>query len=353
MSGMDGSSSARRLQVVSGATGLLGSHIVEQLGQRGERVRALARPSSDTRFLESLGVEIHRGDLADADYAKEAVRGADAVFHCAAKVGDWGQWGEFQRSCLDVTSLFAREAREAGVRRFVHISSTSAYGHPTDVRRAISEDFELGVGIWWPWDYYTWSKVECERLLWRLVEEESFPLTVIRPSWLYGERDRTTVARLVTRIERGGIPVLGRGDNRLSAIYAGDVAAAAILAAFDPGSAGEAYNVTDQGEITQREFFDLFAQACGSPKRGITSTLWHPYSLAFGAGFVLEAISKLARRAEPPVLTRYAAWLMGRSISYSTEKIRTRLGWRPSADYRTTIGRAVAWYQETRGSSPG
>src|SRR5262249_11017706 len=151
--------------------------------------------------------------------------------HCAAKVGDWGNWSEFQSSCMRATEALARGALRSGVRRFLHISSTSAYGHPRDPSRPIDETHPLGVGIWFPWDYYTQSKVDCERLLWRLHETEGLPLTIIRPSWLYGERDRTTVARLVRKIEAGGIPVFGRGDNPLSAIYAGDVAAAAILAA--------------------------------------------------------------------------------------------------------------------------
>jgi nucleoside-diphosphate-sugar epimerase len=339
------SCSAPRLHLVTGATGLLGSHIAERLIARGDRVRALVRPSSDVSYLQGLGAELLRGDLTSADDCRSAVCGVDAVYHSAAKVGDWGRWAEFQTSCLRATETLAQAALREGVRRFVHISSTSAYGHPPDRGRPIDESHPLGVGTWWPWDYYTRSKVESERILWQLAADRRLPLTVIRPSWLYGERDRTTVARLVRKIERGGIPVLGRGDNPLSAIYAGDVAAAAILAADDPGSAGEAYNVTDQGPITQREFFEHFARACGSPRRSWTTRLWHPYGAAFLAGLILETHGRLTGRRDPPLLSRYAAWLMGRRISYSTAKIRERLGWAPPADYGTTIRRAVDWYR--------
>ena len=129
----------------------------------------------------------------------------------------------------------------------------------------MEETAPLGQNLWLAWDYYTRSKVECERILWSMAERDGLPLTVIRPSWLYGERDRTTVQRLVTRLRRGGIPRIGRGDNPLSAIYAGEVADATILAADDPGSVGEAYNVTDQGPITQRDYLALWAELAGAP----------------------------------------------------------------------------------------
>jgi 2-alkyl-3-oxoalkanoate reductase len=328
------------LAVVTGATGLLGSHIAERLVARGDQVRALVRPTSDTAFLESLGVELVRGDLADPASCAAAMRGAAVVYHSAAKVGDWGTWRDFQVGCIDATGNLAAAAIEAGVGRFVHISSTSAYGHPLDRGVPIDETAPLGQDLWWVWDYYTRSKVESERLLWRMAEARGLRLTVIRPSWLYGERDRTTVARLVSRLRSGGIPLIGRGDNPLSAIYAGEVAEAALRAAGDPGSVGEAYNITDQGRITPREFLNLFAAACGAPPvRG-----HQPYALVYGAAFALEALGRLTGQSRPPLITRYATWLMGRAVSYSSEKARTRLGWRSVLTYRESIERAVRWY---------
>src|SRR5438445_10564754 len=81
-----------KLNVLTGATGLLGSHIAEQLVERGERVRALVRSTSDTSFLRALGVELVEGDLGQPDTLPRAVAGADVVYHCAARVGDWGAW---------------------------------------------------------------------------------------------------------------------------------------------------------------------------------------------------------------------------------------------------------------------
>lgn len=328
------------LPLVTGATGLLGSHIAERLVARGDRVRALVRPTSDTRFLRGLGVDLVEGDLTDLDSCRRAMRGVSVVYHSAAKVGDWGAWPEFQTGCLDATETLARAAAEAGVERFVHISSTSAYGHPTEGGPPVDETAPLGQHLWPIWDYYTRSKVDCERILWRMSEGDGLRLSVIRPSWLYGERDRTTTARIVKRIRAGKVPLIGRGDNPLSAIYAGNVADAAILAADDPGSVNEAYNVTSMGPITQREWLNLFADACGAPR----PSRHVPYGVTFGVATGIEAVCRLMGRKRPPVITRYATWLMGRDLAYSTAKAETKLGWRPAVGYRESIERTVRWY---------
>jgi len=326
--------------LVTGATGLLGSHIAERLATRGDRVRALVRPGSDTSFLRTLDVELVVGNLADPGAVALAVRGVEEIYHCAAKVGDWGRWREFRVDCLEATDRLARAAIDARVGRFLHVSSTSAYGHPAEGGPPVAETALLGQRLWPLWDYYTRSKVVCERILWSLYVEKGLPLTVIRPSWLYGERDRTTLKRLVGRLRAGKMPLIGPGDNPLSAIYAGNVADAAILAARDPASVGEAYNITDQGRMTQREFLELFARAADAPapRRHV------PYPITFAVGFLLEAHGRLSGRARPPLITRYATWLMGRSLSYSTEKARTRLGWTPALGNRESIDRSVRWF---------
>lgn len=328
------------VHLVTGATGLLGSHIVERLVARGDSVRALVRPTSDTRFLRSLGVDLAEGDLTDPESCRRAMEGVSVVYHSAAKVGDWGAWREFQTGCLDATETLARVAAGAGAERFVHISSTSAYGHPKEGGPPVDESAPLGQNLWPFWDYYTVSKVECERILWRMAGHDGLRLSVIRPSWLYGERDRTTTARVVRRIRAGKVPLIGRGDNPLSAIYAGNVADAAVLAADDPGSVGEAYNVTSMGPITQREWFDLFADACGAPR----PSRHVPYGVTFAVATAVEAVCRLARRRRPPVITRYATWLMGRDLAYSTAKAETKLGWRPAVGYPESIERTVRWY---------
>jgi nucleoside-diphosphate-sugar epimerase len=323
---------------------MLGSHVAERLVAGGRRVRALVRSTSDTRFLRSLGVEVVEGDLTDPIACARATQGVQVVYHTAAKVGDWGPWREFQAGCIDATRNLAEAAVAAGVGRFLHVSSTSAYGHPEEGGPPIDESAPMGQNVW-VWDSYTRSKVESEQILWGLAERRGLPLTVIRPSWLYGERDRITTGRLLDRLRERKVPLIGRADNPLSAVYAGIVADAALLAAHHPSAVGQAYNITSQGPITQREFITLFARACGAhvPRRHV------PYRLAYAVSFLFEAHGRLTRRVRPPLVTRYATWLMGRYLEYSTEKARAELGWRPALTYPESIERTVRWFLDREG----
>src|ERR1019366_9443292 len=92
-----------KLNLITGATGQLGSHIAEQLRAAGESVRVLVRPGRDLRFLVQQGVEIIEGDLRDADVVKRAAEGATIVYHCAAKVSDWGPWHDFEEEAVTST----------------------------------------------------------------------------------------------------------------------------------------------------------------------------------------------------------------------------------------------------------
>jgi nucleoside-diphosphate-sugar epimerase len=337
---MSSNASSSRV-LVTGATGLLGSHITEKLVREGYPVRVLVRPGSRTEFLDRLGVEIQQGDLNDPAACDRAVAGASWVFHCAAKVGDWGSWKEFQIGCIDATKTLAEASSRARLERFVHISSTSAYGHPEDHQAPIDETAPLGQNLWFL-DHYTRSKVECEQLLWQMARSGRLRLTVIRPSWLYGERDRTTIPRLIQEFRWRRVSIVGKGDNPLSAVYAGVVADAALLAARDPGSVGEAYNITSHCRITQREFLDMLADAIG-----VSRVTWHyPFWYAFYGGFSLEIRDRVRMARKPPRVTRYGAWLLGRYLEYSTQKARRKLGWAPALTYQESIERTIRWFLE-------
>lgn len=324
--------------LVTGASGLLGSHLVEQWHQAGASVRVILRSQKPTPFLDSMGVEKQYGDLTDPIACRFACEGVHYVCHAAAKVGDWGRWDEFQHDTIEATRQISEAAQHAGVERFIQISSTSAYGHPDDTYAPVGEDHPLGQNIWRN-DPYTLAKVECERHLWKLARS-GLRLSVLRPSWLYGPRDRITLARMVGKLRSGGFRLIGPGDNRISAVDASEVARAALLAATTPAALGQAYNITDLGELSQREFFGHMATAAGvSPDFKSVN-----YSLAWNASKLMEAWGRLAHPHRPPYITRYAAWLMGRRLWYDNTKIRTQLGWSPLVDYPSSVHRAVTWY---------
>ncbi|MCK4342799.1 MAG: NAD-dependent epimerase/dehydratase family protein [Phycisphaerae bacterium] len=332
------------MNLVTGATGLLGSHIVEQLRKRDLPVRALVRPLSDRTWLETQNVEFVEGDITDPASLAAACAGVEVVYHSAAKVGDWGPWEDFQRITIDGTRHMIDAAVAAGVRRFVHISSISAYGYHTKPIK-VDESFELGYKLY-KWAYYSKSKVAAEEIVWQAFKAGKIELTVIRPAWIYGERDRTTIARLYRMVKNGQAKILGKGDNRLNVVYAGNIAEAALTAAGRADCNGEAFNCSNDGAITQQEYFDLLAKAIGGPP--VTKHV--AYKIAYFAGFVLECLGHLFKWRNPPFITRYAVWLMGRRSYFSAQKARRLLGWQPTITYEEGVPRTVRWYREQGGA---
>lgn len=328
----------RAMNLVTGATGLLGSHIVEQLHRRGQSVRALVRPASNRSWLLTQDVELAEGDVTDPASLERACRDCDVVYHAAAKVGDWGPWKEFQRVTIDGTRNVVNAAVAAGVRRLVHISSISVFGYYTK-DETIDETYPIGHKLY-RWAYYSRSKLEAERVAREAHRGGRIAVTVIRPAWIYGERDRATIGRLVAMIRSGKAKILGKGDNRLNVVYAGNVAEAAVAAAALPAAAGDVYNCSNDGAITQQEYFDLLAGALGAPpvKRRV------PYRLAYFAGFVLECLGHLLKTKNPPFVTRYAVWLMGRRSYFSADKARRLLNWQTTTTYDVGVPRTIQWY---------
>ncbi len=327
------------IDLVTGGTGLLGSHIVEQLRRGQGRVRALVRQGSDTSWLRAQNVELVEGDVTDASSLVSACRGIRNVYHAAARVGDWGPWREFVAISIDGTRHLVNAATRAGVARFLHISSISSYGHVDGAGKVLDETSPLGQNLA-RWSYYSRAKVAAEEIVWDAHRAGGIQVTVIRPSWLYGPRDRATLRRMIGAIRAGKTKLIGDGTNRLNLVHAGNVAEAAILAAESEKAIGEAYNCSHDGVITQAEYVNAVAAAIGEgPMRRSV-----PYGVVKSAAFAFEVFGHLFGRKKPPLVTRYSAWLMGRRCFFECEKIKRDLGWSSSITYDEGIPAAVEWY---------
>lgn len=331
-----------RLHVVTGATGLLGSHVAEQLRQRGERVRAITRGSSNTEFLRSLGVELVEADLEQAGSLLRAVDGADIVYHCAARVGDWGTWPLFQRAVIEATGNLLVACQTAGIGRFLHVSSINVYGHLPPRQGRIAEDEPLGQNLWM-WDYYCRAKIAAEGL----VQAYPQPWTIVRPSWMYGARDRTSLPRVVTAIRRGRARIVGDGNNRLNIVYTPDVADGVLRAASEPKAVRRAYNLSSEGDVTQREFLNVLTRELGLPRVNRRVS----YFQAFAFGLIVEALGRALRWDRPPPITRYAVALIGRTTSFSIERAKTELGWSPRTHPFEGLRATLEWFKPYLGRS--
>ena len=326
------------MNLITGATGLLGSHIAEKLVAAGAPVRALVRTTSDTRFLESLGVELVRGDITDRSTLDAACDGATTVYHAAARVGDWGPWKDFVSHTIDGTRNILDASIKANIGRFLYVSSISAYGHRNERGLVIDETHPLGVKLH-KWSYYSRAKGTAEKMALEAHARGDIPVTVVKPSWLYGERDNASLPRIIRNIRKGMAKLPGGGGNLLNLTYAGNEAEGCILAATKDCAIGENYNLSSDGDITLSEYFNKVAACLG--EKPVTKTV--PYGVAYTAAYVMEVCGHLFRRKSPPWITRYSLWMLARHTFFSPEKARRELGWQPTVGYDEGIERSVKW----------
>jgi len=316
---------------ITGATGLVGSHVAEEAVRRGYRVRALVRGSSDTRWLDAWGVEKVAGDLEDESAIRKGVAGADWVFNCAAKVGDWGSLEDFRRLNVGALRILLEAATAAKVGRFVHVSSLGVY----EGRDHFGTD-ETTPTAAQALDGYTRSKVEAEELALGYVRDRGLPLTVVRPGFIYGERDRTVLPKLLHSLRTGRFAYFGSGQQALNCIYVKNLVHALFLAAESPSSVGEVFNVTDGARVSKEQFIGRVAELAGlkRPRRRIP--LWLARLLAT----LLERRAIRKGSTTPPLVNKARYKFLGLNLDYSIEKARRVLGYNPP--FTTDQGLAAA-----------
>lgn len=328
---------------ITGATGLVGGHAAEEALRRGHRVRALVRPTSDTRWIDQWGIECIVGDLEDADALHAGAAGADWIFNCAAKVGDWGSLEEFRRLNVVALRLLLDAARDAKIERLVHVSSLGVYegrdhyGTDETVPPAANS-----------LDAYTRSKTEAEALVLEDYRTRGLPAAVVRPGFIYGERDRTVMPKLLTNLRRGTFAFFGSGDQRLNCIYVGNLVHAIFLAAENPASVGEVFNLTDGEPVTKKQFVGQVARLAGLP----VPTRHIPLPVARVLATTVEGAAKLLRAKKPPLINKARYKFLGLHLDYSIEKARRVLGYQPPFAFSEGIARAMAEHRPSGSPQP-
>ena len=312
--------------LVTGASGLVGSHVVEGLRAAGEEVR------------------IFEGDVADAGAWRRQSQGITRIFHGAAKVAQSIPWSEYERINVGGTRLAVETATSTGA-HLVHMSSASVYGRTAVFaagRGAVAEDFPLQPIP--EHDFYARSK----RMAEGLVRASGLPAIAIRSNVIFGERDRLFTPRVIRAVKMGFFPLIGSGKNHLSCVYVGNVASGIVAALGHRPSAFRVYNVTADAPpaLTQREFISAFGEALG------VRLIKFP-APAFLASFGAQLWARWLRFRDP---RRYAG-LGGAAISfitgenpYTDARVQQELKWKPPFDTRTAIRRAVGGFeQQARG----
>jgi nucleoside-diphosphate-sugar epimerase len=243
------------ISLVTGAAGFMGSHMVEYLVQKGIRVRATSRPRKDTSFFDRLGAEYVGADLTKPESLPALFQGeVDRVFHLGAICNFSTPYDKLHPTNVAGVKSLSHLALEKGVKRFVHVTSTSVYGRYRG--RPFDEEDPRE-----PCNDYGQSKKNGEDVIFERVKE-GLPAVIARPCVVYGPRCNDGAGKVFSRPSSiGAIP--GNGRQRLSNIRAEDTAAALLHLSLLDEARGEAYNLAEDTNPTLEEALVLAAKTYG------------------------------------------------------------------------------------------
>ena len=320
--------------LVTGATGLVGSQVIQRALKLGQPVTALVRSVEQAGFLQEQGVELIEGDLTRPETLHTKLSSVTQVVHTAAKVGDWGRVDEYrQTNVTGLMNLIAALQEQCELKRLIHISSLGVYAardhHGTD-----ETEPPHASGI----DGYTLSKIEAEQLL----QQQSIPYTILRPGFIYGPRDRTVLPRILERLQSGQFAYLGSPEKLMNNTYVKHLVDAIFLALNQEQAIGQIYNITDVTLVSKREFISTIAEQAGykSPEKVV------PLPVARHLAKLLEGLWRLLGKKQAPILSQARIKFLGLNLDYSTLKAQQELGYAPQTSYREAMAETIDWFRE-------
>lgn len=245
--------------LVTGATGFIGGRLVQRLSSASDvRLRALVRDPDKARSWTAGAVELIQGDITDRHSLDAALKDCDVVFHCAALMHDATTDAQgFHRVNVEGTRNMLEAALQAGVRRFVHLSSIAVYG--TNPRQGADETDEYQFGR----EGYANSKIESEQIALAYHRQRGLPVVVLRPANVYGPRSSFWTVWMITMIQAGRLSLIDDGQGMANPVYIDNLVDAMQLAAHHTGAVGEVFVVSDGTQVTWKEFLGYYARMVG------------------------------------------------------------------------------------------
>jgi nucleoside-diphosphate-sugar epimerase len=302
---------------VTGASGFVGGAATRDLVKQGHTVYAMSRSEKSDQLIRGLGAETVRCDLKSvtADNMAEA----DVVLHCAAFVETWGPEDAWYQGNVGGTRAVLAAAREAGVKRFIHIGTEAAIVYGQDIFDA-DETYPLAPDSPYP---YCATKAQAEQLV-LAASTADFETIVLRPRFIWGPGDTTLLPTIETMNASGGWVWLDHGRALTSTTHI-DNLVHAIGLALGAGESGQAYFILDDGTQTLKDMITGMAAS----KRIVLPNRSIPRWLADRLGQACEWCWRTFKLSSTPPLTRHAAMVMSRNCVLVDDKARKALGYSP------------------------
>lgn len=322
------------MNLVTGATGFIGSHVVSHLLACGEKVRALVRPASPAKNLQGMEVETALGDLTDPGSLKAAMAGCRRVYHVAA---DYRLWAP-DPSALYLNNVVGTRnvleaAREANVERMVYTSTVGALGHACNGRGG---DERTPVSLHDMIGHYKRSKFLAEAEV-AAAARAGLPVVIVNPSTPVGSRDvkPTPTGRMIVDFLNGRMPAYV--ETGLNLIDVEDVAAGHRLA-MEKGQVGQRY-ILGHRNLSLKQILEILAKVSGRPAPKVRL----PHAVALGVAAVSTLGSLVTRR--PPLVSWESVRMSKRKMFFDSSKAVRELGL-PQGSVEEALSKAAHWFRK-------
>lgn len=309
--------------LVTGGGGFLGNAIVKRLTNEEHRIRTFSRGHYPE--LDSLGIDVLRGDLADKESVRGAADGCDAVFHVAAKPGIWGRYDTYYQTNVIGTKNVIDACLENGVCKLIYTSSPSVVFDGGSME-GINES------VPYPRTYlanYPKTKALAERAV-LSANSARLATVALRPHLIWGPGDPNFLPRLIERRKSGRLARVGKKTHLVDSIYIDNAVDAHMMALerIYPGSmiSGKPYFISQGEPMDIADLMNGILSAAGlDPIDRIVSE-----KMAYGAGWLLELIYGMLNIQKEPPMTRFLAKQLSTAHWFDITAARLELGYSPA-----------------------
>lgn len=299
---------------VTGASGFIGGALAAELAAADHTVFSFGR-----RHADELQRDVPNYSRWDLRAAPIQVPDVDAVVHCAAQVGDWGEDADYRLVNVEGTRRVLEAFADA--RHFVHVSSASVYSDE-QVGSCLTEDASVGDGLH---SAYARTKFEAETA----VLGSGRDAVILRPHIVYGPGDTTLMPRVLAARRFGALLVPGDGRNRISVTHISNLLHALQCVLGSSVTRG-IFNIADNKDVSVNELLHTLLRGHGTNTR----LLFVPRSVAWAAAGVGEWLCRVARSSRAPRLTRYLVAHIADERTLDLTRAINVLGYSPQYGYR-------------------
>jgi dihydroflavonol-4-reductase len=322
----------RKIALLTGGTGFIGSHLAEEMIRAGWHVRGLVRRPEKLRWLRGLDVEIVKGDVEDPSSLPSALEDVEVVLHCAGLTKARSR-REYMKANAEGAEALVKASVQARVRRFVYCSSQAAAGPSTPDQPRTEEDLPK------PLTDYGLSKLAGEEAVRACTGQIEW--IIVRPPVVFGPRDEQFLSlfRMVKRTKL--FPTFGRDERYYSWIYVRDLVSALRLASEIEAGVGEVYFIADKTPVTWREVSQLAASHWNTRAHALSLPLIALRTVALfseGMEFLRGKAALFNRQKLSEIIA--PGWVV------SSEKIHRVLGFQCATPLKNAVHESIDWYEK-------